>query len=78
MVLQTTMKLSKKSRKEWEEYKNHPSETLENMVNRILKSVYTPEESLNAKDLEDIKLAMDDFANGRFTSHEDLKKELKL
>lgn len=78
MVLQTSIKVTKKSRKEWEEYKNHPSESMEGMINRILKSLYDQDERLNAKDLGDIKLAMDDFANGRFTTHEDLRKELKV
>lgn len=78
MVLQTSIKVTKKSRKEWEEYKNHPSETMENMINRILKSLYDQDEHLTEEDLDDIKLAIDDFANGRFTTSKDLRKELKL
>jgi hypothetical protein len=74
----TTMKVTRKSIQEWTNYKNHPSESMENMINRILKSVYDKDEYLNKEDLKDIKLAMNDFEQGRYTSNKDLRKELGL
>ena len=74
----TSMKVTKKSMQEWTNYKNHPSESMENMINRILKSVYDEDERLNKEDLADIKLAMKDFEQGKFTSNKDVRKELGL
>jgi len=75
---QSTIAVSNKSKKEWEQLKNHPQESFESMINRILKYHFDEDERLNAKDLKDIKLAMDDFAKGRFTTNKDIRKELKL
>lgn len=75
---QSTIAVSNKSKKEWEQFKNHPQESFESMINRILKDHFDEDERLNAKDLTDIKLAMNDFVKGRFTTNKDIRKELKL
>ena len=75
---QSTIAVSNESKEEWKQFKNHPQESYESMINRILKSHFDEDERLNVKDLKDIKLAMDDFANGRFTTNKDIRKELKL
>jgi len=78
MVLQTSIKVTKKSKKEWEANKIHSRESMEDMINRIFAYALEREESLDKDDLKDIKLAMKDFENGRFTTNKDLRKELKL
>lgn len=78
MVTMSSIQVTPKSKKQWESYKNHPSESMEKMINRILKSAYDEDERLNKEDLADIKLAMKDFEAGRFTSNKDVRKELGL
>jgi len=77
-MVESTISVSRETKQFWATYKNHPSESMENMFNRILKSVYDEDERLNKQDLADIKLAMKDFEEGRFTSNKDVRKELGL
>jgi hypothetical protein len=75
---QSTIAVSKTTKSKWESYKNHPNESFEAMFNRILQTVYDEDERLNKDDLKEIKLAMADFENNRFTTNKDVRKELKL
>ena len=77
MVLQTSMKLSKKSKKEWGEHKNHPKESMEALINRTFKLAYGNEEPLDARDISDIEKSLVDFKNGNFKTNAQLLKELE-
>ncbi len=76
MVLQTSIKVTKESKEKWTTYKNHPKESMESMINRILKLAYDDEEPLNGKDLKDIQDSLNDFKNNKFKSNKELLAEL--
>lgn len=75
----TSIQVSKESKKAWDSFKNHPQESYENMINRILKSYYEDDsELLTAKDLQDIEKSIKEIKSGKYTTNKDLRKELGL
>ena len=78
MKTMTSIQVSKKSKERWAKIKNHPQESYEDMINRIIQTAYEDGEQLTKKDLKDIAESLKDFENNRFTTNHDLKKELGL
>ena len=78
MNTMTSIQVSKKSKERWAKIKNHPQESYEDMINRIIHIAYEDGEQLTKKDLKDIAESLKDFENNRFTTNNDLKKELGL
>lgn len=74
----SSIQVTPKSKKQWESYKNHPRESMEKMINRILKLAYEDEEPLTKIDLKDIEASLKDFKNGKFTTNKELRAELNL
>lgn len=75
----TSIQVSKESKKAWDSFKNHPQESYENMINRILKSYYEDDSELfTAKDLQDIEKSIKEIKSGKYTTNKDLRKELGL
>jgi len=75
----TSIQVSKKSKKKWDSFKNHPLESYENMINRILKASQEDDSNfLTAKDLRDIEKSIKEIKSGKYTTNKRLRKELKL
>ncbi len=74
----SSIQVTPKSKKHWENYKNHPSESMEKMINRILKLAFEDEEPLTKIDLKDIEASLKDFKIGKFTTNKELRAELNL
>ena len=76
---QTSIAVSKKSKEEWEKFKNHPDESMENMINRILKHQKGEDEELLAeKDIAEIKASITDIEQGNYMTQEQMKKKYGL
>lgn len=76
---QTSIAVSKKSKDQWLKFKNHPNESFEDMINRILK--FTIEEDadlLTDKDLLEIEKSMQEIKKGKYITHKQLKKKYGL
>jgi len=75
----TSIQVSKKSKKKWDSFKNHPQESYENMINRILETVQEDDaELLTSKDIKDIEKSIKEIKSGKYTTNKDLRKELDL
>ncbi|MGI9566670.1 MAG: hypothetical protein ACR2LL_06620 [Nitrosopumilus sp.] len=75
----TSIQVSKRSKKKWDSFKNHPQESYENMINRILKTVQEDDSDLlTAKDLQDIEKSIKEIKSGKYTTNKELRKELGL
>ena len=75
----SSIQVSKDSMNQWKTLKNHPSESYEDMFNRILKNVYEDDSDLlTKKDLKDIQKSLQEFKEGKFTTHDELKKKYDL
>lgn len=76
---QTSIAVSKKSKDQWLKFKNHPNESFEDMINRILKSAIEEDaDLLTDKDLLEIEKSMQEIKKGRFITHKQLKKKYGL
>ena len=68
-----TIAVSEESLNRWKTLKNHPQESYEDMINRIISYIQDDDE-LTPKDLKDIQEALDDFKAGRVHTLEEVKK----
>ncbi|MFQ5476913.1 MAG: hypothetical protein ACE5DT_07785 [Nitrosopumilus sp.] len=75
---QTSIALSKDLKARLDNHKNHPRESYETTIVRLLEYLYEENERLDRNDLKEIKKAMEDFEKGKFTTNKQLRKELKL
>ena len=76
---QTSIAVSKKSKKEWERFKNYKQESFEVMINRILKSQAEEDfELLTRKNILDIKKSISKIKQGKFKTLKQMKTKYKL
>ncbi len=76
---QTSIAVSKKSKEEWEKFKNYPGESMETMINRILKhQKEEDEELLTEKEIAEIKASVADIEQGNYITQEQMKKKYGL
>ena len=76
---QTSIAVSKKSKKRWESFKNHEQESFESMINRILKSQAEEDsELLTSQDISEIEQSIKDIKKGKFKTLEQIKAKYGL
>lgn len=76
---QTSIAVSKKSKKQWENFKNYPSESMESMINRILKAkAQEDDELLTAEDIKGIKESVENIEKGQFKTQAQMKEKYGL
>ena len=76
---QTSIAVSKKSKEEWEKFKNYKQESFENMINRILKSQTLEDvELLTDEDILDIEQSIKDIKKGKFKTLDQMKTKYGL
>ncbi len=74
-----TIQVSKRSMDAWNKLKNHPDESFEDMINRMLSILDEYDSNiLTEKDIEEMKRSLDDIKNGRCVANDDLMKEYGL
>lgn len=75
--MQTTMKISVKTKKQLEKRKNYPKEPLEDVVTRLLE--YDAEDSVLTEDeINDVQEGLNDIKAGRVYTTKQLNKKLGL
>jgi hypothetical protein len=76
---QTSIAVSKKSKEEWESFKNYKQESFESMINRILKSqVEEDAELLTPEDILEIEQSIRDIKKGKFKTLKQMKTKYGL
>jgi hypothetical protein len=76
---QTSIAVSKKSKEEWENFKNYKQESFETMINRILKSQAEEDaELLTKEDILEIEQSIKDIKKGKFKTLEQMKAKYGL
>jgi len=79
MGTMTTIQVSKTSKKMWSSMKNHPQESFEDMINRIINTLNEDDsELLTKKDILEIERSVQDIKNGKYITHDTLKKKYGL
>jgi len=75
----STIAVSNESKEEWEKFKNHPGESMEKMINRILK-VKSEEDAdlLSAEDIREIKASVLEIEQGNFKTQAQMKEKYGL
>lgn len=74
---QSTIKLSKKIKNELKKQMNHPGETYESVINRLLKS-NQQDEILNEETIKNIEEGIADIKAGRVYTSEQVRHKLGL
>lgn len=76
MESMTSIQVSKNSKNIWDNMKNHPSESYEAMINRMINTLHEDDsELLSKKNILEIEQSVEDFKNGRYITNYDLKKQ---
>ena len=76
---QTSIAVSKKSKEEWERFKNYKQESFESMINRILKSQAEEDaELLTKEDILEMERSIKDIKKGKFKTLEQMKAKYGL
>ncbi len=72
----TSIQVSKNSKAIWNTLKNHPSESFETMINRMVNILNEDDsELLSKKDVLEMEQSVNDFKNGQYITNDDLKKK---
>ncbi|MBM2819257.1 MAG: hypothetical protein HW410_939 [Nitrosarchaeum sp.] len=72
----TTIQISQKSKEKLASLKNHPNESFEDMINRLLAAfVEEDADLLTDKDMRDIEKSIQDIKSGKFMTNKQLKKK---
>lgn len=75
----TSIQVSKDSKEIWSTLKNHPDESFEAMINRMINALNEDDsELLSKKDILEIEQSVNDFKNGKYITNDDLKKKYGL
>ena len=75
----TSIAVSKESKEAWEKFKNYPDESMENMINRILKHQREEdEELLTGKEIAEIKASATEIEQGNYKTQEQMKEKYGL
>lgn len=75
----TTIQLEEKIKRQLDELKNHPRETYNDVLERLVKmAIEESEEELGPQTIKNIQKSLEDIKAGRVTSHEEVKKRLGL
>ena len=75
----TSIQVSKKSKEKWDSFKNHPQESYESMINRILRTVQEDDaDLLTVADLRGIEKSRKEIESGKYTTNKELRKELGI
>jgi len=76
---QTSIAVSKKSKEEWESFKNYKQESFESMINRILKSQAEEDAKLlTPEDILEIEQSIKDIKKGKFKTLKQMKTKYGL
>ena len=76
---QTSITVSKKSKDQWSKLKNHPNESFENMINRIVKSHADEDaELLTDADILEIEQSIKDIKKGKSKTLKQIKAKYGL
>ena len=79
MESMTSIQVSKSSKDMWSTMKNHPGESFEAMINRIVNTLNEDDfKLLSKKDVLEIEQSINDFKNGKYITNDDLKKKYGL
>lgn len=75
----SSISVSKKSKKEWKTFKNYPQESMETMINRILKAKSEEDaELLTTGDILEIKASVLEIEQGNFVTQAQMEKKYGL
>ena len=69
--------VSHESKENWKKYKNHPGESFEHMINRILKQS-DEDDYLTEEDLKGIETSLNQIKNGQYVTLDELLKKRRL
>lgn len=75
---QSTIKLSKKIKKDLEKQKNHSKETYQDVITRLLQYYTEDDDYLSTQDIKEIEEGVADIKAGRTYTTKELNKELGL
>jgi predicted transcriptional regulator len=74
----TTIKLSKKTKAKLDLWREHPAESYDQVIRKVVHLAEESERKLNKKTIKRIEEARERVKRGEFITHEELKRRLGL
>ncbi len=75
----TSIQVSKNSKEQWNTLKNHPQESFESMINRMINTLNEDDSDLlSKKDILEIEQSVQDIKAGKFVTNKELMKKYGL
>ncbi|MBM3910066.1 MAG: hypothetical protein FJ356_00255 [Thaumarchaeota archaeon] len=75
----TTIQLEEKIKQQIDELKNHPRETYNEVLKRLVKiATKESEEELSPQTIKNIQKSLEDIKVGRVSSHKEVKRRLGI
>ncbi len=79
MESMTSIQVSKRSKEQWNTMKNHPSESFESMVNRIIDTLHEDDSDLlTTGDILEIEKSIKDIKAGKYITNAQLMKKYNI
>lgn len=73
----TTIQIDKKIKEDLDKLKNHPRETYNQVIARMIHSV-SQQKELSQQAIRDIEKSLEEIKAGKISSHKDVKRRLGL
>ncbi len=74
----TTIQVDKKIKEDLDKLKNHPRETYNQVIARIIHNVSQQREEISQQTISDIEKSLAEIKAGKVSSHKDVKRRLGL
>lgn len=75
----SSIKVSKKSKEQWEKFKNYPDESMEDMINRILKiQKEEDDELLTPENIVELEASVLEIEKGNYATQYQMKEKYGL
>ena len=75
----TSIQVSKSSKEQWNAMKNHPGESFESMVNRMINTLHEDDSDLlTPGDILEIEKSIKDIKDGKYATNAQLMKRYNI
>ena len=76
--MSTSIQIDKQTKKHLDKFKNHPRETYNEVISRMIHAMYEQTEDLSPQTIKNIEKSLAEIKAGKALSHKDVKQRLGL
>lgn len=76
--MSTSIQIDKQTKEHLDKFKNHPRETYNEVLSRMIHAMYEQTEELSPQTIKNIEKSLAEIKAGKVLSHKDVKQKLGL